>query len=173
LQVKLEPTDKTDKAASKKASYKQACKTPTIARNHSPRWSNQNKFTLYDVSAQVGRSLRQAECCPLSCLCMLLYAWADADAKHLVSAAMPADLALLKQWSPHITSSFASRTATALPAVCLFKHARLCKFNMYAPPHYLTVRLGPRLLLASTTVETAILAHVCHIVWGPCLHQLL
>ncbi|WIA11325.1 hypothetical protein OEZ85_011448 [Tetradesmus obliquus] len=50
--VKLEPTDKADKAEAKKASYKQVCKTPTIARNASPRWSNQNKFTLYDVSAK-------------------------------------------------------------------------------------------------------------------------
>jgi hypothetical protein len=59
MQVKLEPTDKTDKANSKKASYKQSCKTPTVARNHSPRWSNQNKFTLYDVSDQVSRRLPQ------------------------------------------------------------------------------------------------------------------
>jgi hypothetical protein len=57
LQVKLEPTDKSDKSEAKKASYKQSFKTPTVARNASPRWSNQNKFTLYDVSDKVRSSL--------------------------------------------------------------------------------------------------------------------
>eukprot|EP00882_Tetradesmus_deserticola_P006163 GHRQ01006488.1.p1 GENE.GHRQ01006488.1~~GHRQ01006488.1.p1 ORF type:complete len:665 (+),score=277.92 GHRQ01006488.1:457-2451(+) len=50
--VKLEPADKADKAEGKKASYKQSGKTSTMVRNHSPRWSTQNKFTLYDVSAK-------------------------------------------------------------------------------------------------------------------------